>query len=114
MGRQCLPVGGNLFQARLPGGLFEDSLDHKPRNFGPTSNGPLIERRIVLDLAGAIWFRPGSVWHRLARPLIALNYRNTLFKWKVLLTPDALSERERVSLRRFRKLQRLWLFNLLR
>jgi hypothetical protein len=66
---------------------------------------------LVLDLAGAVWFRPGSFWHRLWRPLIRLNYRNTLFKWKVLLTPDALSQREKVSLRRFRRLQRLWLFN---
>ena len=66
---------------------------------------------LVLDLAGAVWFRPGSFWHWLCRPLIAINYRNTIFKWKVLLAPDALSDQEKVSLRRFRRLQRLWFFN---
>lgn len=66
---------------------------------------------LVLDLAGAVWFRPGSFWHWLFRPLISINYRNTIFKWKVLLAPDALSDREKVSLIRFRRFQRLWLFN---
>jgi len=66
---------------------------------------------LVLDLAGAVWFRPGSFWHSLFHPLIAINYRNTLFKWKVLLTPDVLSDKEKVSLRRFRRFQRLWFFN---
>ena len=66
---------------------------------------------VVLDLAGAIWFRPNGFWFRLFRPLIEANDRNTLFKWKVLLTPDTLTEHERASLRRFRRLQRIWFFN---
>ena len=66
---------------------------------------------VVLDLAGAIWFRPDGFWFRLFRPLIEANDRNTLFKWKVLLTPDALTDQERASLRRFRRLQRVWFFN---
>lgn len=68
-------------------------------------------RIVVLDLAGALWFRPGGFWHRLFSSLIAWNHKNTLFKWKVLLAPRALSRDERASLRRFRRLQRLWLFN---
>ena len=66
---------------------------------------------VVLDLAGSLWFRPGSFWHRLLRPLTEANHRNTLFKWKVLLTPESLSEGERASLHRFRRLQRVWFFN---
>jgi len=66
---------------------------------------------LVLDLAGAVWFRPGTFWHWLFRPLIVMNYCNTLSKWKVLLAPDALSDGEKVSLHRFRRLQRLWFFN---
>ena len=66
---------------------------------------------LVLDLAGAVWFRPGGLMHRLFRPFIEINYRNTLSKWKVLLTPQDLSEAERSSLRRFRRLQNLWLPN---
>ncbi len=68
-------------------------------------------RIVVLDLAGAIWFRPGGFWHRIFGRLIAWNHENTLFKWKVLLAPRALSREERSSLQRFRRLQRLWLFN---
>ena len=68
-------------------------------------------RIVVLDLAGALWFRPGGFWHRLLSPLISWNHKNTLFKWKVLLAPHALSEDERASLQRFRRLQRLWVFN---
>jgi hypothetical protein len=66
---------------------------------------------VVLDLAGAVWFRPDGFWFRLLRPLIEANDRNTLSKWKVLLTPDALTDHERASLRRFRRLQRIWFFN---
>ena len=44
-------------------------------------------------------------------PLIAWNHRNTLFKWKVLLAPQNLNDEERASLQRFRRLQRLWVFN---
>jgi hypothetical protein len=68
-------------------------------------------RIVVLDLAGALWFRPGGLWHRALARLIAWNHENTLFKWKVLLAPRALSGEERSSLHRFRRLQRLWLFN---
>jgi hypothetical protein len=66
---------------------------------------------VVLDLAGAVWFRPDGFWFKLFRPLIVANDLNTLFKWKVLLTPDSLTEPERASLRRFRRLQRAWFFN---
>ena len=66
---------------------------------------------VVLDLAGAFWFRPGSLLHRLFSPLIAWNHRNTLAKWRVLLAPDSLTEDDLRSLRRFRNLQFIWLFN---
>lgn len=66
---------------------------------------------VVLDLAGAIWFRPGSAAYRILTPLIHWNYRNLLFKWKVLLDPEGLSEGERQSLQKFRRMQRLWVFN---
>ncbi len=48
-------------------------------------------RIVVLDLAGALWFRPGGFWHRIFDRLIAWNHENTLFKWKVLLQPHMLS-----------------------
>jgi hypothetical protein len=66
---------------------------------------------LVLDLAGAIWLKPDGFLFRLLRPLIRANDHNTLFKWKALLTPDRLTDREKASLRRFRRLQRIWFFN---
>jgi hypothetical protein len=66
---------------------------------------------VVLDLAGAFWFRPGGFLHRMFSPLISWNHDNTLAKWKVLLAPDTLSEEDLASLRRFRNLQFIWLFN---
>jgi hypothetical protein len=66
---------------------------------------------LVLDLAGAVWLKPDGLWFRLLLPLIRANDRNTLFKWKVLLTPDRLTNREKASLRRFRRFQRIWFFN---
>ncbi len=66
---------------------------------------------VVLDLAGAFWFRPGSFLHRIFSPLIAWNHRNTMAKWKVLLAPDSLTDEDLASLRRFRNLQFVWLFN---
>ena len=68
---------------------------------GVTSWSRADGRIIVLDLAGAVWFRPGRFWHRLFSSLIAWNHSNTLFKWKVLLAPRALSRDERTSLQRF-------------
>lgn len=66
---------------------------------------------VVLDLAGALWFRPGGLTYRLLGPLIAWNHRNTLAKWKVLLAPESLTDEDWASLRRFRNLQFVWLFN---
>ncbi len=66
---------------------------------------------VVLDLAGAFWFRPGGLLHRMVSPLIAWNHRNTMAKWKVLLAPDSLTDEDLTSLRRFRNLQFVWLFN---
>jgi hypothetical protein len=77
------------------------------RNVMLRSDGEIL----VLDLAGAVWLKPESLWFRLLLPLIRANDRNTLFKWKVLLTPDRLTSREKASLRRFRRLQRIWFFN---
>jgi serine/threonine protein kinase len=71
------------------------------------------EGRIVLvDLGGAIWLRPGGLFHRALFPLLAAADEAAWIKWKEMLSPGTLDARERAFERRFRRLRGLWLFNL--
>jgi len=69
-------------------------------------------RIVVLDFAGAVRFRPGSLAHRVIFPRLALIDESAFLKWKLLLAPDRLTRRERAFLDRFRRFVRpLWPVN---
>jgi hypothetical protein len=66
---------------------------------------------VLVDLAGAVHVRPGSILHRLLFPLLTLPDRAALLKWKWMLAPDRLTEDERARFDRFQIARRLWPFN---
>ena len=69
-------------------------------------------RIVIVDLAGAVHLRPGGALHRLLFRWLALLDESAFLKWKLLLTPDRLTRRERRFLSRFRKFVRpLWPIN---
>jgi hypothetical protein len=68
-------------------------------------------RIFVLDLASAIWFRPGSLAHRLLFSRLAAVDEAALLKWKRLLEAGPYSEAEQAFLDRFRIWRALWPFN---
>ena len=68
-------------------------------------------RIVLLDLGGAVWLRPGGLVHRLLFPLLAAADEAAWVKWKEMLAPGELTERERAFARRFRRLRALWVFN---
>ena len=65
----------------------------------------------VVDLAGAVRFRPGSAAHRTLGRLLASADRHAWLKWKARLLPGELEAGEESALDRYRWLRRLWLFN---
>lgn len=65
---------------------------------------------VVFDLAGSFWARPGSLLHRLLKRIIDWSYWSAFLKWKVLLTPDALSDEDRKALRWIARLRWLRLY----
>jgi hypothetical protein len=66
---------------------------------------------IALDLAGAIWFRPGGLAHRLFfRPFAAAD-DSACLKWKDRLAPGTFDADEEARFRRLRFLRSLWPFN---
>jgi len=65
----------------------------------------------VLDLAAAVWFRPGSLPHRLFFGWFKLADEAALLKFKRLLGAGEYTEREQAFLRRFRFFRSLWIFN---
>lgn len=65
----------------------------------------------VLDLAGAVWLRPGGWPARLLARGLALADRAAMLKWKRLLDAGPLTESDRAFLRRWRWLRALWIFN---
>ncbi len=66
---------------------------------------------VVLDLAGAVCLRPGSLVHRLLFRRLALTDEAAFLKWKALLTPGRLTPEEERFLQRFRIWRSLWPFN---
>jgi predicted Ser/Thr protein kinase len=66
---------------------------------------------VVVDLASAVRFRPGSLAYRLFFPLLARTDEAAYLKWKAMLSPGSLSEQERRFLARHRRWRRLWPFN---
>lgn len=69
-------------------------------------------RVVVLDLAGAIVFRPGSIAHRAMFRLLVLADESAFLKWKLLLDPGGLTAEERSFLDRYRRFVRpLWPIN---
>jgi hypothetical protein len=66
---------------------------------------------VILDLAGAVRLRPGSLAHRLFFPWLARADESAFLKWKLLLDPSGLTAEESTFLRRFRRVRSLWPFN---
>jgi len=69
------------------------------------------DRIHVLDLASAIWLRPGGVAHRLFFGWFKLADDSAILKWKERLGAGEYTEEERDFLRRFSYLRALWIFN---
>jgi hypothetical protein len=65
----------------------------------------------VLDLASAVWLRPGGLAHRLFFGWLAATDRAALLKWKRLLSAGPYTDAELEFLRRFRFWRSLWIFN---
>jgi serine/threonine protein kinase len=65
----------------------------------------------VLDLAAAVWFRPGSLGHRLFFGWFKLADQAALLKFKRILGAGEYTEKEQAFLRRFRFYRSLWIFN---
>lgn len=65
----------------------------------------------VLDLASAVWFRPGSLAHRLLFPWFRKVDAAALLKWKWLLGLGPYTDEEQAFLRRFSLWRSLWIFN---
>jgi hypothetical protein len=68
-------------------------------------------RLYVLDLASAVWLRPGGLAHRLFFGWLAATDRAALLKWKRLLAAGPYTAAEDAFLRRFRFWRSLWIFN---
>jgi hypothetical protein len=65
----------------------------------------------ILDLAGAVWFRPGGWAHRLLFRLFQTTDKAALLKWKRILGAGPFTEEEESFLRRYRFWRALWIFN---
>jgi hypothetical protein len=65
----------------------------------------------VLDLAAAVWFRPGGLAHRLFFGWLKLADEAALLKFKRLLGAGEYTEEEQAFLRRFNFYRSLWIFN---
>jgi serine/threonine protein kinase len=65
----------------------------------------------IVDFAGAVWFRTGTLGHRLLFPLLSRIDETAYLKWKERLTPGRLTPAEHALARRFDRLRPLWPFN---
>ncbi len=65
----------------------------------------------VLDLASAVWFRPGGLAHRLLFRKLKLTDEAALLKWKALLKAGEYTPDEQAFLKRYRFWRSLWIFN---
>ena len=69
------------------------------------------DRVYVLDLASAVWFRPGGwAWRRFFRWLRKPDVA-ALLKWKRVLGAGDYTEEEQSFLRRYGFWRSLWIFN---
>lgn len=68
-------------------------------------------RVIVIDWAGALRLPPGTLRHRLLFPWLRLVDEGAWLKWKRMLDPASLTDRDRRFLARFETIRRLWPFN---
>jgi len=66
---------------------------------------------VIVDLAGAFWFRPGGLAHRLFFHLFSIADRAAILKWKEMLAPGHFTPEEEAFMRRFRILRAFWIFN---
>ncbi len=69
------------------------------------------DRVVILDWAGALAFRPGSLAYRLLFPRLRRIDEAALVKWKVILAPDEVTAEDREFLARYSRWRRLWPFN---
>ena len=65
----------------------------------------------VLDLASAVWFRPGGLMARLFSRLFEITDRAALLKWKEILGAGEFTDTEQAFLRRYAFWRALWIFN---
>ena len=65
----------------------------------------------VLDLAGALWVRPGGWAERVFSGWLEMTDRAALLKWKTILVACELNDEEQAFLRRYRFWRSLWIFN---
>lgn len=65
----------------------------------------------VIDLASAVWLRPGGLAHRLLFRWLAVADRAALLKWKRLLDAGPYTDEEHAFLERFDAWRALWPFN---
>ncbi len=65
----------------------------------------------LIDFAASHASPEGSLRRRIVFPLLRSIDRSAFLKWKRLLTPDDLTEREHRRLRRYGRWRRLWPFN---
>lgn len=68
-------------------------------------------RLVVVDLAAALRFRPGSLAHRWLFPRFQLADLTGLLKWKQALLVGELTDAERTLMRRQSRWRRLWPIN---
>lgn len=66
---------------------------------------------VIVDLAGAQWLRPGGLAHRLFFPILAYPDETAFVKWKEMLTPGKLTQKEQALAKRFDRLRPFWPFN---
>ncbi|GAB4368348.1 MAG: hypothetical protein Kow0062_01450 [Acidobacteriota bacterium] len=69
------------------------------------------DRVVVIDWAGAVRLPPGTLRHRILFPLLRLVDEGAFLKWKRMMLPESLTERDRRFLARFEAVRRLWPFN---
>lgn len=66
---------------------------------------------VIVDLAGAVCLRPGSLLHRLFFRWLVVPDETAFMKWKLLLTPDDITPAEKEFMRRTERYRGLWFFN---
>jgi len=105
-GRQAVEALQRLVEAVHGRGVAH--LDLRGRdNVLATTDG----RLHLIDFAAASVFPAGSWRRRVLFPRLRSIDRSALLKWKRLLTPEDLTEKEQARLRRYGRWRRLWVFN---